>query len=89
MAEIVAQILSNIFVECVTVIQMTHNFLYKVLPILPFTVWKFHDFQITQILREINFRDSRSAKFAIKTLLEAPNFDFDDYLHFMKTEKPN
>ena len=26
------------------------------------TVWKFHDFTITQILREINFGDSRSAK---------------------------
>ena len=29
------------------------------------TVWKFHDFSITQILREINFRDSRCAKSAI------------------------
>ena len=26
------------------------------------TVWKFHDFSITQILREINLEDSRSAK---------------------------
>ena len=38
------------------------------------TVWKFHDFSITQILREINFVDSRSAKSAISTHLEAPNF---------------
>ena len=31
------------------------------------TVWKFQDFCITQILREINFMDSRSAKSAIFT----------------------
>ena len=29
------------------------------------TVWKFHDFSITQILREITFEDFRSAKSAI------------------------
>ena len=29
------------------------------------TVWKFHDFSITQILREIDFLDGKSAKFAI------------------------
>ena len=40
------------------------------------TVWKFHDFSITQILREINFGDSRSAKYAILTYLEALNFGF-------------
>ena len=28
-------------------------------------VWKFHDFSITQILREIKFEDSQSAKSAI------------------------
>ena len=28
-------------------------------------VWKFYQFSITQILREINFRDSRNAKCAI------------------------
>ena len=32
-----------------------------------FTVWKVKDFSITQILREINFGDSRSAKSAIFT----------------------
>ena len=31
------------------------------------TVWKFHDFAISLILREINFGESRSAKFAIFT----------------------
>ena len=35
------------------------------------TVWKFPDFSITQILREINFENSRSAKYAVFTHLEA------------------
>ena len=39
-------------------------------------MWKFHDFSITQILREINFGGSKSAKCAILTHLEAQNFDF-------------
>ena len=42
----------------------------------PPTVWKFHDFCITQILRENNFEDSRSAKSDILTHLEALNYDF-------------
>ena len=33
-------------------------------------------FSITQILREINFVDSRSAESAFLTHLEAPNLDF-------------
>ena len=37
-------------------------------------MWKFQDFCITQILREINFWDSRSAKTAIFALLGAVNF---------------
>ena len=49
-------------------------------------MWKFHDFSITQILREINFEDSRSAKSAILTHLEALNFDFYEFLHFLKAE---
>ena len=40
------------------------------------TVWKFHDFSIIKILREINFEDSRSAQLAILPHLEALNFDF-------------
>ena len=39
-----------------------------------FTVWKFHDFSITQILREINFGDPTSAKSVILTHVEALNF---------------
>ena len=35
------------------------------------TVWKFHDFLITQILREINCGESRSSKTAIFALFGA------------------
>jgi len=49
-------------------------------------VWKFQNFSITQILREINFMDSRSAKSAILTNSEALNFDFYEFFHFMKAE---
>ena len=44
-------------------------------------MWKFHDFSITLILREINFGDSRSAKSTILTHLEALNFDFHAFSH--------
>ena len=47
-----------------------------------FTVWKFHDFSTTQILLEINFGDSRSAKSAIITHLKALDFDFYDLCTF-------
>ena len=40
------------------------------------TVWKFQDFSITQILREIKYGDSKNAKSAILAHLEALNFDF-------------
>ena len=39
-------------------------------------IWKFHDFSITQILREINCGVYRSAKSAILTHSQALNFDF-------------
>ena len=51
-----------------------------------YTVWKFHDFSTIQILREINFMDSRSAKSVILTHLEALNFDFYAFLHFLQAE---
>ena len=38
------------------------------------TMWKFQDFCITEILREINFVDSRSAKSDIFAILGAVNF---------------
>ena len=50
------------------------------------TVWRFQEFSVTQILREINFGDSRSVKSAILTHLKALNFDFCAFLHFPKTE---
>ena len=37
-------------------------------------MWKFQDFCITEILREINFEDSRSAKSAVFAILQAGNF---------------
>ena len=36
-----------------------------------YTVWKYQDFSATQILREINFEESKSSKNAIFTILEA------------------
>ena len=50
------------------------------------TVWKFHDFSIIQILREIKFGDSTSAKSAILTHSEFPNFALYEILHFLKAE---
>ena len=41
-----------------------------------FTVWKLKNFSVIHILREINFRDSKSAKSAILTHLEALDCDF-------------
>ena len=49
-------------------------------------MWKWQDFSTTQILREIKFWDSRSAKSAIVTILEALNFDLYELLHFLKAE---
>ena len=47
---------------------------------------KFYDFSITQILREINFEDSKSAKSAILTLIKALTFGFHEFLHFLKPD---
>ena len=47
---------------------------------------KVHEFSITQILRETNFGDFRSAKSAIVAYLEALNFDFYEFLNFLKAE---
>ena len=44
-------------------------------------VWVFSQ-TVTQILREINFGDPRSGKYAILTHLETLNFDFYAFLHF-------
>ena len=47
---------------------------------------KLNDFSITQILREFNFGDSRSAKSVILTHLEAMKLDFCELLHFLEAE---
>ena len=49
-------------------------------------MWIFQRFTTTQILREINFRDSESPKSTILTHLEALNFDFYEFLHILKAE---
>ena len=38
------------------------------------TEWKIQNFSIIQILREINFKDSRGAKIAVFATLRAVNF---------------
>ena len=49
------------------------------------TVWEFQDFSITvQILREINFGDSRSAKIAI--FKQDLNFDFYEFMQCFEAE---
>ena len=49
-------------------------------------MWKLYDFPITQILREINFGDSRSVKSAILPHLQVVNFDFYQIWHFLKAD---
>ena len=44
-------------------------------------MWKFHRFSITQILREINFGDSRSAKSAVFVILESEFSSFGQFKH--------
>ena len=53
---------------------------------LGYTKWKLKDLSVTQILCEIIFGESRSIKSAILTHLEALNFDFYEFLHFLKDE---
>ena len=52
------------------------------------TVWKFHDFSITHILREINFGVSKRAKSVILKYFETLDFDFYEFVHFLKDENP-
>jgi len=37
-------------------------------------VWKFWDFSVTQILREIDFGESRSSKYAVLAIFAVVNF---------------
>ena len=52
------------------------------------TVWKFHNFSVTQILCEINFWDYRMAKSTILSHLENEmlNFEFYEFFHILKAE---
>ena len=50
------------------------------------TVWKFHDFSITQILREFNFGESRKTNSAILTHSETLNLNVYDFLLLLRTE---
>ena len=45
-------------------------------------MWKFYNFAITLILREINFRDCGSTKTDILIHFKALNFVFYEVLHF-------
>ena len=51
-----------------------------------YTVQKFQDFSIIQILREINFGECRVTKSAVLTHLEVLNFDKYEFLHFLKAD---
>ena len=63
------------------------KFLSNIFP--HYTVWKFYDFSVTQILREINFGDSRSSKTAVLAILGAlsnfVNFTLQKMQNFIKT----
>ena len=47
-------------------------------------MWKFHNFSPTQILREINFGDSQSAKPGNFTNLEDLNFFVMNFYNFVR-----
>ena len=50
------------------------------------TMWKFHNYSIAQILREISYRGFWSAKSAILTHFETLNFDFYEFSYHLKAE---
>ena len=50
------------------------------------TVWKFGNFSATQILREINFCKSGVSKSTILIVSERLNFDFSEFLQFVRAE---
>ena len=49
-------------------------------------MWKFQNSSVTQILRKNKFDESRLQKSVILTRLEALNFDFYEFLYFLKAE---
>ena len=50
-------------------------------------MWKFQDFSVTQILREINFGESRTSKMAVFAILGALNFVDLEKLGIQKVQK--
>ena len=59
--------------------QLIRNRVFKICRVTNFnlevdTVWKFHDFSITKILREFNFGETRGSKNAILAILGALEF---------------
>ena len=53
----------------------------------PFTVWKFQDFSVTQILREIIFGESRRSKTAVFAIIEALKMIDSVYFSLQKVQK--
>ena len=51
-----------------------------------FTVWKFHDFSFTLILREIRDGKRRVSKSAILTHLEVLIFDIYEFVQFLEDD---
>ena len=49
-------------------------------------MWKFENYSVTQILREIKVGVSRVSKSAILRIAEALKYEFYEFLHFLKTE---
>ena len=52
----------------------------------PPTVWEFQNFSVTQILREIKIGEFETSKIAILLYSEVLNFDFYEFLLFVKAK---
>ena len=49
-------------------------------------MWKLQKFSVNQILREIKVGEFKVSKSVILAHLESLNFDFNEFLHFLKAE---
>ena len=54
---------------------------------MEYKVWKFHDFSVTQILREINFGVSKRSKNAVFVILLGSDFSFLWQITALKSSK--
>ena len=52
-------------------------------------MWKFQDFSVIQILREINFGESRSSKNAVFAIFRGSEFSYFGNFWLSKSEKIN